>query len=303
MAPQVSIGLPVRNGEQFIGKAIESVLAQDYSDLELVICDNASDDSTPDIVRSYVVRDPRVKLHQNESDLGQIENMNRVFELASGAYFRWIGADDWFEPNYISTCTAHLDRHPKLIGVSTYIKYFDDDGNSFYYEYTGERLESPHAHRRFSRMLWLLSSDYRYCDPHYTMYRRTALEKTHLCQVAFAPDRILAAEVSLVGPIGHIPECLAYRRRVPSDYSQRDFLHRRYRPDEPDKLRRSWGRLSANFNRLVSAAPLTGYQKAVCRAAIARFFFKTERRALKRRARHVIRGVPGMRKAKAALGR
>ena len=303
MAPRVSIGLPVRNGETYIVRALDSLLAQDYSDFEVVICDNASDDATPGIVRGYATRDPRIKFHENGRDIGQIANMNRVFELASGEYFRWTGVDDWFEPNYISKSIEYLDREPGVIAVSTYIKYFDDDGNEFYTEYTGERMESPEPHRRFSRMLWFLQADYRYYDPHYAMYRRSALQQTRLLQVVFLTDQILAAEMSLVGPFGHIPECLSYRRRVPAAYSDSEVLHALYHPDQPDELRPSLSRLCSNFDVLVSTAPITGFQKAFCRGAIARYFLRTELSELELAVRRVARRIPGYRRAKAVLGR
>lgn len=303
MAPRVSIGLPVRNGAKHIARAIESLLAQEYTDFEVVICDNASDDTTPDIVRSHAARDPRIKFHENGQDIGQIANMNRVFELAAGEYFRWTGDDDWFEPNYISKTVEYLDRNPEFIAVSTYIKYSDDHGNEFYAEYTGERIESPKPQRRFSRMLWFFRADYRYFDPHYAMYRRSALKQTHLLPVASATDRVLAAELSLVGRFGHIPECLSYRRRVPSYYDQKEMRRALYHPDQPEKLRPSSIRLCSNFNVLVSSAPLTAFQKTVCRGAIVRFYLVGNLRTLERVARRTARRVPGYRRAKAVLGR
>jgi hypothetical protein len=152
-------------------------------------------------------------------------------------------------------------------------------------------------------MLWLFEADYRYCDPHYAMYRRSALQQTRLLQVAFATDLILAAELSLVGPFGHIPECLSYRRRVPAVYDDKEVLRAAYHPDQPHELRPSASRLFSNFNVLVSTAPLTGFQKVVCRGAIARFFLKTELRALNNMVRGVARRIPGYRRAKAVLGR
>src|SRR4051812_24073400 len=58
-APRVTIGMPVRNGQKYIAAAIESIIAQTFTDWELVICDNASTDSTEQIVREYAARDPR----------------------------------------------------------------------------------------------------------------------------------------------------------------------------------------------------------------------------------------------------
>lgn len=303
MAPRVTIGLPVRNGQDHIGRAIASVLAQNYASFELVICDNHSDDSTADVVRSYAAKDSRVVFHQNATNIGQITNMNRVFELGSGEYFRWMGHDDWLEPDYLSKCVELLERREDLIAVSTYIRYFDDDGNHFYAEYRGERLESEEAHRRFARMLWFLRSDYRFCDSHYALYRRSALEKTHLLRSIYAADRLLAAELALVGPYGHISECLSHRRRVPSTYDDMGVLHRRSNPDLDEELQPSLRQLCANFNALVAAAPLTPSQKTACRYEIARYFLAQEAAAVVKTARRAARRVPGYRRVKPAVRR
>ena len=295
----MTIGLPVRNGERFIGRAIESVLAQTLGDFELVICDNVSDDRTVEIVRAYAERDPRVRLVQNEENIGQIGNMNRVVELARGEYFRWTGDDDWFEPDYLEKSVAYLEEHPEFIAVTCYVKYFDDDGNEFYAEYTGERMESLDPVRRFDRMLRLLVSDYRYSDTHYALYRTSALKRTQLLRVAFAPDRILSAELALLGPFGHMPECLFYRRRVPAAYNRANrmkVLHKAYNPDNPEVLRPSTFRLAANINALVSGAELTPVQALLCRAAVARFatvrYAQVTPFKLRRQARDLLRRQP-----------
>jgi glycosyltransferase involved in cell wall biosynthesis len=301
MAPKVTIGLPVYNGERFIGRAIESLLRQNYEDLEIVVCDNVSNDSTAEIVRRYAANDSRIKLHVNDRNIGQEPNMNRVFELGSGEYFRWTGDDDWLEPECISKCVAYLESHPEDIAVSTYVKYHDDDGNEFYAEYEGERLESRRAARRFSRMLWLLRADYRYYDPHYNLYRRSALEKTHLLQFMYRSDGILAAELSLLGPFGHIPECLAHRRRIPSSYDDHSELGQRNHPDARDEMRESLTRLCANFNAVVEAAPLSMTERAECRYAIGRYFLARAFAHAEQGARRAARQVPGYQRIKAGL--
>ena len=98
LRPRVSFAIPVRNGEQFIGRALDSLLDQDFADFEVVVCDNASIDSTSAIVQRYAARDPRVRYVRNAENIGQIENFNLAFRLTHGEYVRWMGADDWLEP-------------------------------------------------------------------------------------------------------------------------------------------------------------------------------------------------------------
>src|SRR5215813_5507947 len=85
--PLVSIGLPVYNEERFLRETIESLLAQDFQDFELIISDNASSDGTEKICREFVVLDRRVRYERSEANRGAFVNFDRVFELASGKYF------------------------------------------------------------------------------------------------------------------------------------------------------------------------------------------------------------------------
>lgn len=113
--PQVSIGLPVYNGEKYVGKAIESVLSQTFKDFELIICDNASTDQTEKICREDATKDSRVRYYRNEKNLGAAKNFNRVFELSSSEYFKWLAADDLIEVDFLQRCVELLDSDASLL--------------------------------------------------------------------------------------------------------------------------------------------------------------------------------------------
>jgi glycosyltransferase involved in cell wall biosynthesis len=93
-SPTLSIGLAVRDGKQVVGRCIESILSQDFTDLELVISDNASDDGTIETLEDYARAHPRIALNVNEANIGLYENMRRVLHSSLGTLFRWISADD-----------------------------------------------------------------------------------------------------------------------------------------------------------------------------------------------------------------
>ena len=99
--PRVSIGMPVYNGEKYLEEAIQSILAQTYSDFELVISDNASTDKTQEICLEYAARDSRVRYHRNEKNLGAAPNYNRTFELSTGQYFKWADYDDLLAEEFL----------------------------------------------------------------------------------------------------------------------------------------------------------------------------------------------------------
>ena len=69
-SPALSIGLAVRNGRNVIERCIDSILSQDFTDLELVVCDNASDDGTIGILDNYARADPRIRLSANQVNIG-----------------------------------------------------------------------------------------------------------------------------------------------------------------------------------------------------------------------------------------
>jgi glycosyltransferase involved in cell wall biosynthesis len=92
--PLVSIGMPVYNGERYIRKASDSLLAQDYENFELIISDNASTDETLRIFREYAAIDHRIKVYVHSHNLGAFTNYKNVLELAQGKYFMWAAVDD-----------------------------------------------------------------------------------------------------------------------------------------------------------------------------------------------------------------
>src|SRR5690242_6344650 len=100
-SPKVSIGLPVYNGERFLAEAIDSVLAQTFTDFELIISDNASTDRTPEICKAYAEKDSRIRYYRNEENQGASWNFNRVFELSRGMCFQWLAHDDYIAPGFL----------------------------------------------------------------------------------------------------------------------------------------------------------------------------------------------------------
>src|SRR5208282_399437 len=99
--PMVSIGLPVYNGEAYLRQVLDSVLAQTFSDFELIISDNASTDCTEAICREYAAADARIRYHRQARNRGATWNFRQVALLSSGQYFLWTSHDDLLAPTYI----------------------------------------------------------------------------------------------------------------------------------------------------------------------------------------------------------
>lgn len=99
------------NSAEYVAAAVESVLCQNYENLELVICDDGSTDSTWDIVRSY--KDSRIRAYRNEKNLGEYANRNRALELARGKYIVYIDGDDILYPHGLEFMVRMLEAFPE----------------------------------------------------------------------------------------------------------------------------------------------------------------------------------------------
>lgn len=105
--PRVSICIPTYRGATTIGRTIESVLAQSFTDFELLVVDDHSPDDTAAIVARYA--DPRLRYHRQPRNLGPRGNWNRCLDLARGRYFKLLPHDDLLHPDCLSQQVQVLD--------------------------------------------------------------------------------------------------------------------------------------------------------------------------------------------------
>jgi glycosyltransferase involved in cell wall biosynthesis len=130
----VSIGLPTFNRERLLRNAVESILAQDHREIELVISDNASTDGTEAYCREVAARDPRVRYMRQARNIGGAANYVAVFQASTGPYFMNMADDDAPDPNYVSECMKALDADPEVVVAA---------GRSLFYR--GEQLDDEGA--------------------------------------------------------------------------------------------------------------------------------------------------------------
>lgn len=211
--PLVSIALPVYNGAETVAPVVDSVLAQTYSNVEVVISDNASTDDTEEICRHYARHDERVLYQRHPTNVGLLNNFISAAETATGTYVRWIGDDDSLEPSYVSRTLDAFAQDDRRVLVTTQIIYADADGReTLDTDYDPSALSSPDPVERFAEMMRLLTSDFAALDPLYGMMRRTVALMPRRSMLR--EDEIFGARLALAGPWGHVPEPLARRVRA-----------------------------------------------------------------------------------------
>ena len=107
--PKVSILIPVYNREKFIAECIQSALDQTYTDFEVVVVDNDSDDGTWEICQRFAALDQRVRVFRNDTNIGPVRNWKRCVEEARGEFSKILFSDDCLEPNCLSQMVPKLD--------------------------------------------------------------------------------------------------------------------------------------------------------------------------------------------------
>ena len=214
-SPQVSMGMPVRNGARFVRDAVDSLLGQTFSDFELIICDNASTDATEQICREYEARDRRVRYYRNARNLGPAANYNRCFELSHRRYFRWHAHDDLCLPSYLEKCVAVLDADRSIVNCHSRTRVIDEQGNPHWDYAFRTNTDAAALHTRFARLINV--SHRRHVGYEiFGLMRREVMATTPL-QGAYAHgDRVFLVRMSLRGRFYEVPDFLFLARWHPS---------------------------------------------------------------------------------------
>jgi glycosyltransferase involved in cell wall biosynthesis len=224
-SPQISIGLPVYNGLPYVKDLLESLLAQSFGDFEVVISDNASTDGTDELCRAYAAADARVSYFRNAQNIGLIPNATRVFELSTAPYYKWTAADDLYAPEYLAACFPPI-RDDASVSVShCRTMLVDSAGEALAYDpalhacvdarngrtWLLDRDECATSGSRPQRFRDVLAQQIM-CGPIYALMPRQLLLKTGLQKSFYGSDKLLLAELALLGRFHIVPEPLFKKR-------------------------------------------------------------------------------------------
>ena len=126
--PRVSVVMTTYNGERFLSEAIECILNQSFTDLELIVVDDGSIDSSASIIRSFCARDLRVRGIFLERNLGIPKAANRGLEAARGEYVARMDSDDQCHRDRLLKQVCYLDKHKKIQIVGCHFRAIDEEG-------------------------------------------------------------------------------------------------------------------------------------------------------------------------------
>ncbi len=256
--------MPVFNGKNYIEQAIISILEQTYSDFELIISDNASDDGTEDICRYYTGIDDRVRYFRNDANIGAAMNFNRTVLHAKGEFFKWAAHDDMLAPDYLNLCLQVLENDESLILCFPKTILVDDCGHTIErYEVSMKNISSESPVVRF-RDLVLISH---WGVEIFGLFRKRVLDAGELLAGYPGSDRTFMAELSLIGRFYEIPEYLFFSRDHRERSTRIGTIHSRAgwwdTKNSGQTVFPQW-RLYLELIRCVNSAQLAGRERRAC---------------------------------------
>lgn len=200
MKSSITVLMPVYDGGKYLGQAIESILNQTFAGFDLLIIDDCSSDRSVDIIRSY--RDSRIRLVQNDSNMGLIGTLNKGIALATGSFIARMDQDDISMPERLRKQTEFMEAHPEVAVCGCWATDIDEDGNA-----SGKR-ETPVGPQ--------MAKDYWRPSPiiHPSAFMRTAIAKKYTYDMSFidAEDYELWLRIARDHPIDNIAEYLLHYR-------------------------------------------------------------------------------------------
>ncbi len=214
--PLVSIGLPVFNGEHFVAATLDSLLSQTFRDFELIISDNGSTDSTPQICERAAYLDHRVRYVRHERNRGAAWNYNHTVTLARGTYFMWTGHDDLRDPTHLEQCVAEFETgNDGLALVYPQTMLINQDGEPLQRYNDGLHLPQGEPNSRARLLLLNLGL----ANAVFGLIRLETLRATNLIRPFVSSDLLLLYELALRGQFHEVPYPL-FQRRIHGGMSQ-----------------------------------------------------------------------------------
>jgi glycosyltransferase involved in cell wall biosynthesis len=196
-APLVTLGMPVRNGAATLRVALDSMVAQDYPNLEIVISDNASDDQTLEILAEYEARFANIRIIRQSKPLTATGNFLFVLGEAKGEFFAWCAHDDTRSSDFVSALVAGFRDDTVLSFGDWYI--WDGKERAVLQSHYDFQTEGLSVNRR------LMKAAYMQCAHFYGVWRTVSLKRIRYRVTLWWPDMPFMLGAATLGTFRYIP--------------------------------------------------------------------------------------------------
>ena len=217
--PLVSVLIPAYNVERYVAEAVRAVMAQTYSNLEIIVIDDGSQDATFSVLEGLANQDKRIRLYRNEANLGLIDTLNKGLDLVTGEYIARTDADDITEPEWIETIINQLHKQPSVMAMSASLIEMPEDNS-------GRTVKNPYG----TMIRYPLDSEsirkallFRNPINHSSIIIRTDIFRQYGLRYdkgyLHAEDYKLWLEISKIGDLANLDKPLLYYRMHPMQVS------------------------------------------------------------------------------------
>ncbi len=210
----ITIGLPTYNGEKTIRRTMESILAQTINNFKLIISDNGSTDSTPEICQEYVQNDSRIEYIKKKETHGWISNWISLVEKSNTKYFVWIADDDYWDPYFIEKNIEILETNSKMVASISKIKLVGRNIKNYFpnqEETQLENLEVVHPIKGTYEEKIKEVLDFNWILNLYSVFKTTELKKSIIHESFVSWDFALILNIIKFGDLYVLDDILAYR--------------------------------------------------------------------------------------------
>lgn len=219
MRPLVSIGMPIYNEGRFIKESLDSLVNQDYTNVELIVSDNCSTDNSGKICQKYIEQHDWISYHRFSRNIGASGNFRYVLQEARGKYFMWAAGHDLWTSNYISACVDLLESRPNTVVASGISNWIDEHGAVCDLEYGWVDTRGMDVIARYFTVLW------GNMHPIYGLHRRSVLLEIPMTSVV-GTDLIVLTQMALKGDFVNAVDATWSRREFRTEETYKDKINR-----------------------------------------------------------------------------
>jgi glycosyltransferase involved in cell wall biosynthesis len=215
--PLVSVAVPSYNQSAFLGQTLDSILAQDYRPIKVIIADDGSSDNSQTLIREYAARHPDIitpLLH--EKNMGVNANMASIYPHLEGKYVFWFAGDDLFLPGKISKQVALMEANPDMLFCYHDVEAFRD--TQILYRQTAHLRGRPNSENVLQDILLMRAQ---ISTLSLMVNREHPAKVKHRAVTTLSSDWILLIDLAVGGKAGYIPEVLARYRRHDNNLSRK----------------------------------------------------------------------------------
>ncbi|MEO6785383.1 MAG: glycosyltransferase [Chthoniobacteraceae bacterium] len=212
-APRVSVLIPTYRYAGYLREALDSVVAQDFADFEVIVSDDCSGDGSAEILREYAARDSRIRAHMQPANIGMVRNWNWCLARARGEFVQYVFGDDMLaQPAALGKMVALLDAHPEAALAASARNVIDEKSRVVG---TRSHLGAPGLHASANTALRCLVEGNIIGEPSAVMFRRSAAARGFSESYAQLVDLEMWLHLLGHGPLVFTPEPLCSFRRHP----------------------------------------------------------------------------------------